>query len=390
MATGDSSDSNNIFVRFKNRVDNNIQRFQTVWGSLLTIGTQDKKELPVSNTDPDFGASVYEFKPTVLFLKRPNPEKGTVSAEDVLTWAIYNPYSPSNLQYIRQPYPNDAPRDYPDCFTFRDAFEDLLAVNSGQQLSDLRKLIFAKHFEHVRHFPWGLTVEDWVINLGRRDLWSAFFPLSSSTKQKLSYRLHIPLNIGGHIDFATFRRPQGLLNPSDPFWNYSRSRDFHLERHSLWRRRNEESSDSTTGTTDREALSDADLYAATQSDFSTPFRARIDAARGELNAKTESTRNTGSPGSEDASVSQTVESPDGGKILITVRQRTLGGGTEATTTTRRLNDQGYLVAYREETTRTWVGRLYNNDGEGTASDDEADTKSTAPRDGKSSGWFWTR
>ncbi len=138
----------------------------------------------------------------------------TTDIDGVYGWAVHSPYSPLNLQHLRQPVPRDAPRYYhlsftfppwsssstsssssssspstPSSsssnppFTFRDAFEDLLFVSAGYPLPDLHGRQFGRAFEG---FPrWGtfgfgpergLHVADWTAKLGHLGLWHSYFP----------------------------------------------------------------------------------------------------------------------------------------------------------------------------------------------------------------------
>ncbi|KAI0103083.1 hypothetical protein F4776DRAFT_488653 [Hypoxylon sp. NC0597] len=394
MATNNSSD--NFFIRFKNHIDSNIERgFQTIFGSLAAMETQDKNTVPGNNLERAPDRSKPESSPS-----NPNtPDSGehNVSADDVLSWSISSPYSPLNLQSLSQPRPSDAPRDYPDCFTFRDAFEDLLAVNSGQPLSDLRRLVFAKHFEHVRYFPWGMPVEDWVAAVGRRGLWGSYFPLSTSARRELSYGFISPWRML-QTEENRFRQPQALTWPDTTFPSWERH---HPWWHHTWHIGREKSHKRGTETTQQqEADAEVDLYAAIQSDFATDNCGGTDVQR-DLDTKSDSTRDSNFLDSKEAPVSHTIETPDGGKIVKEVQRRNYDGGTETTTITKQFDADGNLIARGEETTRTWSWKsperttLYHDGGKSRPNDEttasfEADVKTTTRRDEKSSGWFWTK
>ncbi|KAI0834433.1 hypothetical protein F5Y06DRAFT_300534 [Hypoxylon sp. FL0890] len=395
MAANNSSD--NPFIRFKNHIDSNIERgFQTIFGSLASAETRDESNMPTKSRERVPDRSKPESSPSDSNI--PGADSGSVSADDVLSWATSSPYSPLNLQSIAQPRPSDAPRDYPNCFTFRDAFEDLLAVNAGQPLSDLRRLAFAKHFEHVWYFPWGMPVEDWVAGVGRRGLWSSYFPLSSSARRQLSYGFISPWRML-QTDENRFRQPQAVIWPDTgfPSWEHH-----HPQWHHTWSRCKERPPKrDMEPTKQQEADSEGDLYAATQSNFTSDDRIGTDAARKDPNIKSELTQDTGFSDSKEAPVSETVETPDGGKILKEVRRRTHGNGTETTTITKQFDADGNLIAQGEETTRTWSWKSPErtslfHDGEKSGSDEETtasfetDIKTTTRRDGKYNGWFWTK
>ncbi|KAI1134923.1 hypothetical protein F5Y05DRAFT_196648 [Hypoxylon sp. FL0543] len=395
MATN-TNPSDNLFIRFKNHIDNNIERgFQTIFGSLASAETQDKATMPSNVVEHASDRSKPE--PSSSSSNLPESDRGSVNADDVLSWAASSPYSPLNLQSLIQPRPSDAPRNYPDCFTFRDAFEDLLAVNAGQPLSDLRRLVFAKHFEHVWYFPWGMPVEDWVAGIGRRGLWGSYFPLSSSARRELSYGFISPWRML-QTDGNRFRQSQALIWPDTglPSWETR-----HPRWHLTWSTHKERSPICEAETTQQqEAGSEGDLYAAAQSAFATDNRGETGAAQKPLNTKSEWTQDADFSDSKEAPVSETIETPDGGKILKEVQRRTRGNGSETTTITKRFDADGNLIAQGEETTRTWSwkspdkasrfhGEKSGPDDETTASF-EADITTTTRRDGKSNGWFWTK
>ncbi|KAI2463938.1 hypothetical protein F4781DRAFT_96216 [Annulohypoxylon bovei var. microspora] len=388
MAIDDSSD--NPFIRFKKHIDSNIQRgFHTVFGSSTAMVTDTKNNMSINNQDCHSYPSKPENSPSDSAM--PNHDRGSTSADDVLSWAVSSPYSPANLQSLAQPRPNDAPRDYPDCFTFRNAFEDLLAAGDGRPLSDLRKLVFAKHFEHVKYSPWGMPVENWVSDVGRRGLWDTYFPLSSLAKRELSsYGLVSPWIF--QTTERTFNQPQTFTwsTFAFPHWEYHFPRSDHDRTG-----HGEESSKREAETTQhQEADTEEALYTTTPSKFATDNRVQT-------STKSGSTQNPSPEDSEDAPASQTIQTPDGGKILKTVQQRSRGGGTETTTTTRKFDADGNLIGQGEESSWTWSRSFpktasLSNDKERPDSDAETTTLSslsgeaTIRGSGKVSGWFWTR
>ncbi|KAI1641830.1 uncharacterized protein F4817DRAFT_354678 [Daldinia loculata] len=388
----------NIFIRFKNHIDNNIYRgFQTI----LTLPVHmENREQEMDNSPTNSHDIVPQQRKQVI----PPSNSSTSSpddtreaeVEDVYHWAISSPYSPLNLQSLRQPRPTDAPRDYPDCFTFRDAFEDLLAVNSGKPLSDLRRLVFSKHFEHVRYFPWGMSVENWVAGVGLRGLWSAYFPLSPSAKRDLSCGIISPwrsLQIGE----TTFHQSPVSMWPSMilPPWEHHRS----------WRygdpigseEKPAEHEDETTYP--QEADTEYDLYEPPRSEPTTDNKVvEINTPRG-LSNQTRSSQATDSQDSNDGTVTQTIETPDGGKIVKTIEQHGSKFGKRVNTTTKRFNAAGELVSSSRTSSWSWSYQSPNLssksfDEEGSDSDDEnadwpddKEGRSTG-KDPKSNGWFW--
>ncbi|KAI1654509.1 hypothetical protein F4813DRAFT_370142 [Daldinia decipiens] len=389
----------NIFIRFKNHIDNNIYRgFQTIL--TLPVHTENREQ-EMDNSPTNRHDTVTQQRKSVVppsNSSTPSPDDDMRDAEvkDVYHWAISSPYSPLNLQSLRQPRPADAPRDYPDCFTFRDAFEDLLAVNSGKPLSDLRRLVFFKHFEHVRYFPWGMSVENWVAGVGYRGLWGTYFPLSRSAKHDLSCGIISPwrsLQIGE----TTFHQSPVSTWPSMIFppWEHHRS----------WRYGDpigseEKQAEREVETTyPQEADTEYDLYQAMRSEPTTDNKVVETNAPQGLSSQPRSSQATNSQDSNDGTVTQTTETPDGGKIVKTIEQHGSQFGKRVNTTTKQFNAAGELVSKSQTSSWSWS---YQSPGpssktfdyEGSSSDDEntdwPDDKEERPtrKDHKSNGWFW--
>ncbi|KAI1093337.1 hypothetical protein F5B19DRAFT_160634 [Rostrohypoxylon terebratum] len=322
----------------------------------------------------------------------------STSADDVLSWAISSPYSPANLQSLPQPRPNDAPRDCPNCFTFRDAFEDLLAAGDGRPLFDLRRLLFAKQFEHFKYSPWGMPVEDWVSSIGRRGLWGAYFPLSLSAKRELSFGLISPWIF--QTKEKTFNQPQTFAWSRVPFPRW----EFHFPpSDNSWTRYGETPSKHGPETTQQqEPDTEEACYTNAPSRFPrTQVGVQIPLEE-PTHTKPGPTWDSDSSASEAAPVSQTIETPDGGKILKTVQQRTYGGGAETTTTTQQFDADGNLVAQSKEASWAW-SRTFPADGTSSLNDRgksefdaEAPSSSSVSGEtsirggGKVGGWFWAR
>ncbi|KAI1395153.1 hypothetical protein F4819DRAFT_204869 [Hypoxylon fuscum] len=428
MATSNNQDSSdsNPFIRFKNHIDNNIQRgFETIFGPSMAMGRNYREEMSDSNLDRASTWSKQESSSP----GNSNNDEGSAGVKDVLSWATSSPYSPLNLQDLPQPQPNDAPHGYPESFTFRDAFEDLLAVNSGQPISDLHSSIFAKHVEEIRYFPFGMPVSAWVTELGRRGLWDAYFPLSSKARRKLAWA-DISRRRMWETGDMTFRQPQidprpGALRPVLPLWE-PHSPEW---RHRGWAKCKDRASKRETETAQKqqqqqqqEADSEGDLYDAIESDFATESQAAITPAlRKPLDDKPSSTQNSSSPDfekaaryeeatgymtpappkalgvkpkpqdSEEAPATRTYETPDGGKIVETTQKRTRGGKNEMTTTTEQYDAHGNLVSHRKSTRTSWSWEYPRKDRGRSRLHDEDDKEdaSTVTKETKSSGWFWT-
>ncbi|KAI0097073.1 hypothetical protein F4814DRAFT_125289 [Daldinia grandis] len=397
MAINDPPD--NIFIRFKNHIDDNIYRgFQTI----LTLPVHmENRERDMGNSPTNNQDIIPQQRKPVAFpsdSSTPGPDD-TRDAEvkDVYHWATSSPYSPLNLQSLRQPRPADAPRDYPNCFTFRDAFEDLLAVNSGNPLSDLRRLVFSKHFEHVRYFPWGMSVENWVAGIGLRGLWGAYFPLSPPAKRDLSYGVISPwrsLQIGE----TTFHQSPVSTWPSmvSPPW----------EHHHPWRYGDPIGSKETPTeheaemTYPQEADTEYDLYEATRPEPTTENKVvEANTPLGLSNQTRSSQTTTSSQDSNDETVTQTTETPDGGKIVKTIQQHGSKFGNRVNTVTKRFDAAGELVSTSQTSSWSWSYQSPNpssryfddeesdSDDENTDWPDDKEGRSTR-KDHKSSGWFW--
>ncbi|KAI8960200.1 hypothetical protein F5Y11DRAFT_330800 [Daldinia sp. FL1419] len=398
MAINDPPD--NLFIRFKNHIDNNIYRgFQTIFALPAYMGNCERG---MDNNPPNNRDIVpREGKPVN---PPPNPSTpdstDTKDAEvrDVYQWAISSPYSPLNLQSLRQPRPADAPREYPDCFTFRDAFEDLLAVNSGKPLSDLRRLLFAKHFEHVRYFPWGMSVENWVAGLGLRGLWNAYFPLSAAAKRDLSYGIISPwrsLQIGE----MTFHQSPVSTWPSFAFPPWEHPWGHHHSRRYNDFNGYEGNSTEREGSTaySQEADTEYDLYEATHPEPTTDSKIVEANTPQVFDNQTGSQQVTNSQNSDNGTVTETTETADGGKIVKTTKQRSSNFGNKVTTVTERFDASGELVSTSRQSSWSWS---YQSPGSSESYDDEevdSDETTTWPhekdggssrKDHKSSGWFW--
>ncbi|KAI0448455.1 hypothetical protein F5B21DRAFT_112844 [Xylaria acuta] len=198
MVAGD-----NPFVRFKNRIDNNVRRgLDLLFGSPpSTWASTSSSELvsphdgsidaPTNNTSPvlqqdqrrqpsslpsSSGLEMADKTSTTATTAEDPEQHTTTTMDEVHTWSIQSPYSPLNLQHLPQPAPRGAPRTCEARFTFRDAFEDLLAAGSGQPLPSMRELSWKKRREA---FPFwedrGIHVAQWVGGLAALGLWDAYF-----------------------------------------------------------------------------------------------------------------------------------------------------------------------------------------------------------------------
>ncbi|XXH04429.1 RNA recognition motif-containing protein [Hypoxylon texense] len=346
------------------------------------MGRHDSGEIADSNPSHAPSRSKDENSPS-----GPSDE-GSVNVDDVLSWATSSAYSPLNLQSLPQPRPRDATHVYPDCFTFRDAFEDLLAVNSGRPLSNLQDLMLEKHSEHIRYFPWGMPVASWAVGLGRRGLWEAYFPLSPSARRELSYGYISPRTLWQTDDLTFHQRPSSsrlsILNHPLVHWG-SRWE----EGHHPWSECEERAPKRETATQEKEAELEDDLYAAVESKFAVDGPATTPDIQKVSNVKSGATENKSTSDSEEAPVVRTMKTPGGGEILETVQRRVRNGKNETRTTTQQFDAHGNMIAL-SESTRIWSSWKTSKDREKSEATDETEdaTSKTSGRDMKPTGWFW--
>ena len=229
----------NPFIRFKNHIDSNIYRGFETWSSYLwTIPSSSDDSRDASrdtytpcNTsrvvshnasqDASLNASQNGWPSTSTAtastpnLDRPQPSDSSapgapgaagapghagdledaVNIDDVFRWAAYSPYSPLNLQHLRQPVPRDtttenqqfpfasrdaSPSSSTDSpFTFRHAFEDLLILNHRGELPSLSSIRLGNGFQNVFSKSLderGMPVSFWVLTTGQAGLFHAYFP----------------------------------------------------------------------------------------------------------------------------------------------------------------------------------------------------------------------
>ncbi|KAK7991140.1 hypothetical protein PG990_015420 [Apiospora arundinis] len=209
------SESNNPFVRFKHRVDDQIsQTVRGIWSpssssspkNATTASAHDESSASAlsktghtNDLAPMMGSGGGPFSSPDEFSTLESAVARSLRDKTVESWVQHSAYSPLLLQYsLPQPLPKDVksgPRE--GRFTFRDAFEDLLAVSSGQPLADLEsrpKLIpeetnYGSGGELDFHTPllqppfgvFGSMRDwyDWEASLERRRLWDAYFPPAS-------------------------------------------------------------------------------------------------------------------------------------------------------------------------------------------------------------------
>ncbi|KAI5860532.1 hypothetical protein GGS23DRAFT_599344 [Durotheca rogersii] len=403
--------SGNPFVRFKNHVDNNIHRgFQAIVQSTVSTVSTETQYQYQNDAPPNGNRSITTTTTTSLDRPTPAPAppapREAVPAADVLEWAATSPYSPLNLQTLAQPRPRDAPRGCADCFTFRDAFEDLLGAGAGQPAADLQQLLFARRFERARQFPGdGLPVGDWAADLARRRLWDAYFSLSPPARRELARRRGadaFPWGWPPPARDAVFRTPDVWAWPRAELRFFGGDRDGWDERPHAWTGRHGacQRRPAAEASPRREPDSEGDLYDAIQSDFATDSRAGANASRARVAGRASANTSWGDvfAHAEDTTPgTHTISTPDGGKIVKTVQQHNDKRGAEVTTTTRQYDADGNLVGRGESTTRTW-SRMFPEDSAASGVEsvtsssvsEDADGGSTARMHKKLGGWFWTK
>lgn len=220
-------ESTNPFVRFKHLVDDQIsQTVRSIWSlpascssssppSTKAIQDHEGNTFPIrSSSGPPFvildklssedsNALTELYKET--YGHAPTNEDPPFDRErDVLeaavdrslrdqtihSWVRYSAYSPLRLQdTLPQPIPKDVPASSPSNnnpqaqsrFTFKDAFEDLLAVSSGQPLKPVAELESRPTTlrRHGSLLPEprrsARSWRDWTASLERRWLWDTYF-----------------------------------------------------------------------------------------------------------------------------------------------------------------------------------------------------------------------
>ncbi|KAK8108412.1 hypothetical protein PG984_014213 [Apiospora sp. TS-2023a] len=230
-------ESTNPFVRFKHLVDDQIsQTVRSIWslpasssssssnranqdnngsrplgpGGLPIFSTNDQRPFVVlgkareEDITPEMRQLAKDIEANPGMLDQTPFEQEVAALEGAVwrslrdqtiqSWVKYSAYSPLRLQdTLPQPVPKDVPASsYPSGnepreqyrFTFRDAFEDLLAVSSGQPLKPLPEL--ESRLTTPRR-PGSLFLElssakswrDWTANIERRYLWDTYFPPES-------------------------------------------------------------------------------------------------------------------------------------------------------------------------------------------------------------------
>ncbi|RYP12702.1 hypothetical protein DL765_007202 [Monosporascus sp. GIB2] len=418
---GPESRSGNPFIRFKNHVDDNIQRGFETWSSFLwtlptTLDSHLRRPDDSSSAAPVITRDMSPTAPRssgIIPSSDHHEDRGSSeSATDldgVYNWAVHSPYSPLNLQHLRQPVPRDTPHYFhfsftfplwssssssssPSSdpqFTFRDAFEDLLFVSAGYPLPDLNGRLFGRAFEEFSGWRLfrppgerGLHVADWTTKLGHLGLWHSYFP-----------RLAVPeperheWGLSRDPWFAARRRwlqaaensadgtgPKLMFKPSkDDFggwdkvwdWGWNGKASNECPRYALGdeeeappkRNAATPSDEGVTAPPRQQPETEEDLY-STAAAFAVPGGYQQPKA---VTASADKARAAAADQQQpmNSETTETTENPDGGRTIRTVRRHEdrASGRTEVATTTERYDADGNLVSRSKSTTstRTWSG-----------------------------------
>lgn len=158
--------SNNPFIKFKRHVDSRIGTgISVLTGSASSADSASAgASKPLDNMDK-------AAKPPPPF-PRVDPSMGRPDDNFVFNstsrfwfaWTLQSSYSPYNLRHLPKPVPAGVSPKDAGLFDFGDAFEDLLAVSSGQDLMNLRERADRKR-SLLDSFPLGESPSHWVKSL---------------------------------------------------------------------------------------------------------------------------------------------------------------------------------------------------------------------------------
>ncbi|KAI0166582.1 hypothetical protein GGR57DRAFT_30509 [Xylariaceae sp. FL1272] len=409
----------NPFIRFKNHVHRKVRRGTE---TIFSIASPLPYALPATqqgtpdsiNTNPSQRSS----SSSTMALSRDSEEPRS-SIEDVYDWAVNSPYSPLNLQTLRQPTPKGAPPGWEGHFTFRDAFEDLLVAGNREPVPKMRSILLHKAQESENVFSQVTHVNDWVGWLGVLGYWHSYFnihPEADSwewgssrfdrlTDQRFWFYPQGP-NLWG--PWAQYKSSLALDRPhpwtgkqvsSEERWaqfaklilqgslNTLLATDEHGEddlddevRHSLWQNIKDRAAEVQKTT---EASTEEDLY--------------------QWNAKAVEQTKPVSKLPEQ----QTLERKfaDGSKVVQTTTSEERDGYIKATKKSQEFDAQGNLISESTETSssRTWSAKVpgvggsfswtssreSNRSGDMHGNENGPSTQ-TDHKDSRERGWFWTK
>ncbi|KAI0805378.1 hypothetical protein GGR55DRAFT_293013 [Xylaria sp. FL0064] len=401
---------------------------------------------PTSPTSPTSSSS-HATTTTSATTNSSTTSTSTATIDDVHAWAVHSPYSPLNLNHLHQPTPRDAHGDSADCFTFRDAFEDLLVTGSGYPLPALpwRRLwrfgagsnsdpFFSslRRPDHVR------AAADWVGPLGLSGLWDAYFDLRTESGRKVRWEdwdrflkreerygpfaaVSVPGGLRVGIEGWEGERDRGIAGRArfdakgiwDSAWRVRGGRWEEVDREEDIAHRDQDRRDGNDADVEDELYGahDDDPPESCISDLKQQrdMRVTVDVPGGvRTSFPSHPSPSPSSPPSSAPETTTTVYA-DGSKLVRKVERDERDGWAEVSTTEYYYDAQGNL---RSETswhsvskTRTWSGSLPGasagtsfswswNSARAGAGDDSSGKERDGDGDGdgkaKKSGWFWRR
>lgn len=421
---GPENESGNPFIRFKNHVDDNIQRGFETWTSFLwtlptTLDSHLRRQGDSSSAAPaitrDMSSTAPRGSGIIPTADRDEDGGGSESATDldcVYNWAVHSPYSPLNLQHLRQPVPRDTPHYFhisftfppwsssssssspssssPSSdprFTFRDAFEDLLFVSAGYPLPDLNGRLFGRAFEEFSGWRLfrlpgerGLHVADWTTKLGHLGLWHSYFPrLAVPEPERHEWGLWRDPWFAARRRWlqaensADGRGSKLMFKPSkDGFggwdkvwdWGWNGKESNEWSRYALGSEEEAPPKRNTATPSDEGVTAPPPQQPETEEDlYSTAAAFAAPGGYHQPNAVITSANKTTTAAADqqpmNSETTETTENPDGGRTIRTVRrhENRASGRTEVATTTERYDADGNLVSRSKSTTstRTWSG-----------------------------------
>ncbi|KAI8176036.1 hypothetical protein K4K51_006941 [Colletotrichum sp. SAR 10_75] len=401
----DNDPSDNVFVRFKQKVDGHIAlAFRSVFGIPTSVTQnfnngrwaepprpqEDERTLSDdgngngngnSNSNSNASGSPQPRSPSSQFpqptvfelFSAMSPMQALFRAEEFteslyqamwISFLIESPYSPLALRDMPQPRPRDLPTDAdPTLFGFEDAFEDLLMVTSGQGLPDIHERHRVKK-EWREQFPRGLPPILWLHQLTRQGLWDGWAPRPDVLEGAISERWQ-----------------RWLQEQDDPFRD-SRSLPAASQTPSKELEPKEAEKTMVRGVTDgvgretRNRLGEEQYNRETEEDsyFSVMGKARFSGSRQTGTGKSSSTTRDLSP----------QGLPSGWKVVEETQERDNGNGNisiKKTVTT--FNEKGEEVGRQTErrSDYTWSANFSTGGG------NKQDQRQQNDTDDKSS-WFW--
>lgn len=321
-----------------------------------------------------------------------------VQQQRISSWLAFSAYSPNNLRFLPQPTPNGLHTPLTTCYTFHDAFEDLLLVWSGYPLRDM--------------------VEQAAPSEGRHQaLWDAYFPRQQARLDARSILEQASKSYGceyhrrHHHDSAPEALVQSLIREvsmCDEEIRLARILSqltlpgladfFHSGRGSMWaalqeldelhdpwlRRVRGAGAHNDDGDGLGDANTEDELYRAPPPRLSRSWPGV--ALPWERTMGQRLRYGTGEPSEGEPSnstVTETVVSLNGNRIVTRTTLRSNGGITERCVATERRDARG-LVTER----RTHVARVLSDCSGPSIKNQDIVAEGCRPAD--TTGWFWAR